>query len=295
MSDPLLVTGAAGQLGRAVIRHLLTTLKVPDGSIIAATRKPEQLKDLAAQGVQVRAADFDDPQSLPAAFAGVGRMLLISTDRLDRPGYRAEQHGRAIAAAEQAGVGHVVYTSMPKPDNSPLLIAPDHARTEAALRDSKLAGWTVLRNHWYFENLLMSLPQILGSGRWFTADEGGASADIARDDLARAAAVVLAGNFSGKRAFTLSGGQALTKAEIARILSEATGKPIEVVQVPLPGLIQGMVGAGLPQPLAEIFASFDTNTAQGRVAEVTGDYQAITGVAPQSFADWVDKTKGAFA
>ncbi|WP_274010367.1 NmrA family NAD(P)-binding protein, partial [Escherichia coli] len=78
-------------------------------------------KDLAAQGVQVRAADFDDPQSLPAAFAGVGRMLLISTDRLDRPGYRAEQHGRAIAAAEQAGVGHVVYTSMPKPDNSPLL------------------------------------------------------------------------------------------------------------------------------------------------------------------------------
>ncbi|MFN5683129.1 NAD(P)H-binding protein, partial [Bradyrhizobium sp.] len=190
MSDPLLVTGAAGQLGRAVIRHLLTTLKVPAGSIIAATRKPEQLKDLAAQGVQVRAADFDDPQSLPAAFAGVGRMLLISTDRLDRPGYRAEQHGRAIAAAEQAGVGHVVYTSMPKPDNSPLLIAPDHARTEAALRDSKLAGWTVLRNHWYFENLLMSLPQILGSGRWFTADEGGASADIARDDLARAAAVV---------------------------------------------------------------------------------------------------------
>ena len=295
MSDTLLVTGAAGQLGRAVIRHLLTTLKVPAGSIIAATRKPEQLKDLAAQGVQVRAADFDDPQSLPAAFAGVGRMLLISTDRLDRPGYRAEQHGRAIAAAEQAGVGHVVYTSMPKPDNSPLLIAPDHARTEAALRDSKLAGWTVLRNHWYFENLLMSLPQILGSGRWFTADEGGASADIARDDLARAAAVVLAGNFSGKRAFTLSGGQALTKAEIASILSEANGKPIEVVQVPLPGLIQGMVGAGLPQPLAEIFASFDTNTAQGRVAEVTGDYQAITGVAPQSFADWVDKTKGAFA
>lgn len=295
MSNTVLVTGAAGQLGRAVIRHLLTTLNVPAASIIATTRKPEQLQELAAQGVQVRPADFDDPQSLTAAFAGANRMLLISTDKLDRPGFRAEQHGRAIAAAEQAGVGHVVYTSMPKPENSPLLLSPDHALTEQALKASQLAGWTVLRNHWYFENLFMSLPQILGSGRWFTADEGGATADISRDDLARAAATVLAGDAGGKQTFTLSGAQALTKVEIARIISEATGKPIEVVQVPLEGLIQGMVGAGLPRPVAEVFASFDTNTAQGRVAEITGDYEKITGVAPQRFADWASKTKAAFA
>ncbi|MGJ4930591.1 SDR family oxidoreductase [Bradyrhizobium sp. HKCCYLS2038] len=295
MSDTLLVTGAAGQLGRAVIRHLLTTLNVPAARIIATTRKPEQLQDLAAQGVAVRAADFDAPETLAAAFAGANRMLLISTDKLDRPGYRAEQHGRAIAAAEQAGIGHVIYTSMPKPDNSPLLISPDHALTEQALRDSGLAGWTVLRHHWYFENLFASLPHILGSGRWFTADEGGASADIARDDLARAAATVLANGGGGKTVHTLSGAQALTKVEMARILSAATGKPIEVVQVPLEGLIQGMVGAGLPRPVAEVFASFDTNTAQGRVADVTGDYQAITGVAPQSFADWVQAAKAAFA
>ncbi|MGJ4952447.1 SDR family oxidoreductase [Bradyrhizobium sp. HKCCYLS20291] len=295
MSDTLLVTGAAGQLGRAVIRHLLTTLNIPAARIIATTRKPEQLQDFAAQGVAVRAADFDAPETLAAAFAGANRMLLISTDKLDRPGYRAEQHGRAIAAAEQAGIGHVIYTSMPKPDNSPLLISPDHALTEQALRDSRLSGWTVLRHHWYFENLFASLPHILGSGRWFTADEGGASADIARDDLARAAATVLASGGGGKTVHTLSGAQALTKVEMARILSAATGKPIEVVQVPLEGLIQGMVGAGLPRPVAEVFASFDTNTAQGRVAEVTGDYQAITGVAPQSFAGWVQAVKAAFA
>ncbi|CCD97426.1 conserved hypothetical protein [Bradyrhizobium sp. STM 3809] len=288
------MTGAAGQLGRAVIGHLLTTLKLPASSIIAATRKPEQLQELAAQGVSVRAADFDDPQSLAAAFAGAQRMLLISTDRLDRPGFRAEQHGRALAAAEQAGIQHVVYTSMPKPVNSPLLIAPDHALTEAALHGSRLAGWTVLRNHWYFENLFMSLPRILGSGRWFTADEGGGSADIARGDLARAAATVLAGDVTGRQTFTLSGARALTKAEQARIISVALGKPIEVVQVPLEGLIQGMVGAGLPRPLAEVLASFDTNTAQGRVAEVTGDYQTITGAPPQNFTDWVPAVRAAF-
>ncbi|MGJ5207787.1 SDR family oxidoreductase [Bradyrhizobium sp. HKCCYLR20261] len=293
MSQSVLVSGAAGQLGRAVIRHLLTTLGVPASRIIATTRKPEQLQALAAQGVQVRSADFDDAGSLVATFAGAERMLLISTDALDRPGRRLQQHKNAIAAAEQAGVSHVIYTSMPKPEGSPILLAPDHALTEAALKDSRLAGWTVLRNHWYFENLMSSLPQILGSGRWFTADQGGASADIARDDLARAAATVLAGSAGGKQVFTLSGGEALTKAQKAQIISAAVGKPIEVVQVPLEGLIQGMVGAGLPRPLAEVFASFEPNTAQGLVAGVTGDYQTITGVAPQSFADWVEKTKPA--
>ena len=111
MSSPtLLVTGASGQLGRRVIAHLLQTHRVPAGQIIATTRKPETLADLAAQGVQVRGADFDDPASLVAAFSGAQRLLLVSTDALDRPGRRLEQHQAAVAAAVQAGARHVVYT-----------------------------------------------------------------------------------------------------------------------------------------------------------------------------------------
>jgi NAD(P)H dehydrogenase (quinone) len=295
MSDTLLVTGAAGQFGQRVVHHLLNTLKVPASRIIATTRKPEALADLAAKGVTVRAADFDEPATLAEAFKGAQRLLLISTDALDRPGRRLAQHKSAVDAAVKAGVNHVVYTSMPKPDNSPLLLAPDHFGTEQALAASALPGWTVLRNHWYFENLFMSLSHVLASGHWYTAAGEGRVAHISRDDLARAAATVLAGSDTGKNTYTLSGAEAFTTAEIGQLVSQTAGKPIQVIQVPLEGLIQGMVGAGLPQPLAAVFASFDTNTAAGRVAEVTGDFQKITGVAPQSYADWLATNKAALA
>lgn len=295
MSDTLLITGAAGHFGQRVLHHLLHTLQVPASRLIATTRRPETLAALAAQGVTVRAADFDQPASLAAAFHGAQRLLLISTDALDRPGRRLAQHQAALQAAAAAGVQHVVYTSMPLPEDSPLLIAPDHAGTERALAASALPGWTVLRNHWYFENLFMSLPSALASGHWYSAAGEGRIAHIARDDLARAAATVLAGSSTGRSTYTLSGAQAFSTAEIAQAVSALLGKPIQVVPVPLEGLVQGMVGAGLPEPLARVFASFDTNTAAGRVAEVSGDYQRLTGVAPLPFADWLQANRAALA
>ncbi|WPC67167.1 SDR family oxidoreductase [Rhodoferax ferrireducens] len=294
MTSTLLVTGASGHLGQRVIHHLLETLKVAPQRIIATTRKPETLKDLAAKGITVRGADFDDAASLRSAFAGADRLLLISTDALDRPGRRLAQQQAAVAAAQQAGVAHVVYTSMPLPENSPLLIAPDHAGTEKALASSALKGWTLLRNHWYFENLFMSLPSALASGQWYSAAEQGKVAHIARDDLARAAATALLKD-TGKNTYTLSGAEAFTTEQIAQQVSQAMGKPLQVVHVPLAGLIQGMVSAGFPEPLAAVFASFDTNTAAGRVAEVTGDFQKLTGVAPQPFAGWLSANAAALA
>jgi NAD(P)H dehydrogenase (quinone) len=288
MSTTLLVTGASGQLGQRVLHHLLDTLKVAPSRIIATTRKPQSLAAMAERGVTVRAADFEDAASLTAAFAGAHRALLISTDALDRPGRRLAQHQAALAAAEQAGVQHLVYTSMPNADKATVLIAPDHAATEAALAASRLPSWTVLRNHWYFENLFMSLPAILGNGgQWFHASGQGKAANIARDDLARAAATVLAGTETGKTTYTLSGNEALSTAEQAALIAQALGRPINAIPVPLEGLVQGMVGAGLPPPLAQVLASFDTNTADGHVGAVTGDYQRITGQAPQSFAAWL--------
>lgn len=296
MSHKLLVTGASGQFGQRVIHHLLNTLGVEPARIVAASRKPASLAVLAARGVQVVAADFDDEASLAQAFAGIDRLLLISTDTLDRPGARLKQHRAAVAAAEKAGVRHVVYTSMPDPKSSAVLFAPDHAGTEDALAASTLPGWTVLRNHWYFENLFMSLPGVLAmGGQWFSAAGEGKLANISRDDLARAAAVVLAGDSQGKATYTLSGEEALTTAEQAAAIAAALGRPITVIPVSVEGLIQGMVSAGLPPPLAQVFASFDTNTATGHVGNVTGDYRRITGLAPQRFADWLESHKGALA
>ncbi|HAS1000523.1 TPA: SDR family oxidoreductase [Enterobacter cloacae] len=295
MSNSILVTGASGHFGQLVLKHLTETLSVPASRIVAASRNPAKLADWAAKGVETRALDFEQADTFAAAFKGIDRALLVSTDALDRPGRRLEQHTNAIKGLEAAGVGHVIYTSAPNPVGAPLLIAPDHEGTENALAQSGLAGWTVLRNHWYLENLFMFLQSAIASGKWYAADGGQGSADIARSDLALAAATVLAGTETGKHTYTLSGTKALTKAEVASAVSAAIGKPIEVVQVPLEGLVQGMVQAGLPEPLARVFASFDTNTEAGRVAQVTGDFERITGRQPQSFEAWLQVNKAALA
>src|ERR1700728_599886 len=141
----LFVTGAGGHLGRRVVELLIEQRA---GKIVAGTRKPEKLADLAARGVAVRHADFEDAKGLEAALAGVDRVLIISTDAIDRPGRRLAQHQAAVAAAARAGVKHVVYTSMPNPETSPVVFAPDHLGTEQALKASGM-GWTVLRDCWW--------------------------------------------------------------------------------------------------------------------------------------------------
>lgn len=290
-----LVTGASGHLGRAVVENLLSRHNIAPGKLIVTTRNADKLADLAGRGVVVRTASFDDEAALAKAFAGAERLLIVSTDALDLEGTRLAQHRRAISAAAKAGVGHVLYTSLPNPETSAVLFAPDHAGTEKAIADSTIPGWTILRNNWYFENLFHSIPRALQSGQWYTANGSGQIAHIARGDLARAAAAALASTDKSKKTFTLTGKEAMTTADIAKRISAATGKPLAVVDVPLEGLIKGMRDAGLPEPVARIFASFDAAIARGDLAGVTSDYRTLTGSDPQSFDSWLSANAGALA
>lgn len=282
----LLVTGASGQLGQGVLRHLIDTLGVDPRDIAAASRNPDALSAWSARGVEPRRIDFNDAASLASAFKGIGRVLLISTDSME-PGVRLAQHLAAVKAAETAGVGHVVYTSLPDPEHSLVTFAPDHLGTEKALSASTLPGWSVLRNNWYFENLLHALPHAFATGQWYTAAGDGKTAYILRDDLARGAATALADGFAGKRTLELGGSRGFTVDEVATLASKAAGKPLAVVQVPVEGLVQSMIGAGMPEGVARLFASFDANIAAGGLSKVTGDYKALTGVDPTPFETWV--------
>src|SRR5271170_4367258 len=167
----LFVTGASGHLGRRVVELLLET---GAANIVAGTRKPEKLADLAARGVVVRPADFEEPKGLRTAFVGVDRVLIISTDAIDRPGRRLAQHQAAVAAAAGAGVKHAVYTSMPNPETSPVVFAPDHLGTEQALKASGMS-WTILRDCWYTDYLVPGLAAAVASGKLVSATgQGGA-------------------------------------------------------------------------------------------------------------------------
>lgn len=290
---PIAITGASGQLGSLVIRALLTDLGVPANQIIALTRQPEKLSELANQGVQVRQADFNDPASLSTAFEGVNRLLLISTDELAEPGKRLAQHKLAVGGAEQAGVKHVLYTSMPNPENSAITFAGDHLKTEQFIAASSMS-WTILRNSWYFENLLMETGHILESGQWFTAAGDGRVANIARADLAAAAAAALASDDYSNRTYTLTGKEAHTTAQMATLLSDVSARSIIVVPITDDQKQHGLEQAGLPPALARTFASFDTNTRQGGVETVTDDFHRLTGREPLSLKDWLNQNRALF-
>lgn len=292
MSETILVTGAAGQLGQLVIHHLIESYKVAPANIVAATRSPEKLAGLAAKGVVTRKADFDDAASLEAAFAGVDRLLIISTDALDTPGKRLTQHKAAVAAAVKADVKHITYTSMPAPDNSLVTFAPDHLGTENAIKESGLS-YTIVRDAWYHDNYMHSMPHNLQGGKWFTSAGDGKIATISRDDCALAIAAVLASGNSVSAIYTLTGKQSLTSKEIAALATEVTGKPLEVVTVSDEQLGQGIRGAGLPGFVADMLVSADANTRAGKFDIVTDDFNRLTGKQPQTLKDYFIANKAA--
>lgn len=285
----ILVTGASGQLGRIVLEQLLEAKAL---NIIATTRSPEKLADFAARGVEVRVADFDDPQSLLTAFSGADRLLLISTDALDEPGKRLRQHEAAVGAAQEAGVSHVVYTSLMNADDSPVTFAPDHAGTEKAIAASSMS-YTILRESLYMELLIGELNLALKIGGLYNARGDGKTAYVTRYDIARAAVADLTSSFDGRRTLDVTGPTALSSADIAQIAGTLMGTPIAYNPIPLEAVIQGMVDAGLPKPVAEVFASFDTAIAQGKLGPASTTVEDLSGVKPTSITDFLTVHKGA--
>ncbi len=290
----LLVTGAAGKLGQSVVNHLLETYKVAPGDIVAATRSPEKLGTLAAKGVVTRKADFDDAAGLVSAFTGIDRLLIISTDSLDTPGKRLAQHKAAIEAAKAAGVKHILYTSMPNPDKSLVTFAPDHLGTENAIKASGI-GYTILRDAWYLDNFMMSLPHNLQGGKWYTATSGGKAPYISREDCALAIAAALASSDTESKTYTLTGSTSYSITDVASTVSAITGRPLEVIDVTDEQLAAGMAGAGLPPFLVDMLVSADANIRAGNFDGLTADFTTLTGKVPQTLRSFFEERKAELA
>jgi NAD(P)H dehydrogenase (quinone) len=266
----IVVTGATGHLGRLVVESLLAR-GVPANEIVAVGRSTDRISDLGDRGVTVVAADYKDPASLDAAFAGADTVLLVSSSDFDD---RAGQHRNAVDAARRAGVSRVVYTSGPKADTSSILLLADHRATEAYLAESGLAT-TVLRNGWYVENYTSQIPTYLEHGMVGSAGDGRVSL-APRRDYAEAAAAVLTTEGHEGRVYEL-GGDAVTLTELAAVISEATGSDIAYADVPVDVLTGILEGAGLPAPLPQIFADVDRGIAAGELHVDPADLAALLG------------------
>ena len=269
----IVITGASGRLGRLTAEAVLETIEPSD--LVLVTRTPEGLADLAARGADVRAGDFDRPETLPAAFAGGERLLLISTDRA---GDRVPQQQAAIDAAAAAGVRSIAYTSIVNPsDSNPAAVAAKHRATEEHLRTSGLA-WTFLRHGIYADLQVQSAAAALATGKLITNDGDGRTTYVAREDLARAAAAVLTSDGHDGKIYDLTGPEALGAADLAAVFADAGGRPVEPVFLDDEAWIAAMVEhAGLPEPGARLYATFGIAARQGYLAIVSPTLGELTG------------------
>ena len=267
----IVITGASGQLGRLVIQSLLA--KVPASQIVAAVRNPERASDLAALGVQIRKADYTDPASLDAAFQGAEKVLLISSSEV---GQREVQHRNVIDAVKKAGVSLLAYTSLLHVDTSPLGLAGEHAATEAYLGQSGVP-FVLLRNGWYTENYLASIPPALQHGAFIGSAGEGRIASAARADYAEAAAVALTTPDQSGKVYELAGDESYTLAEFAAELSRLSGKQIPYVNLPESEFKAALVGAGLPEPLAGLLADSDAGASKGGLFDDKRQLSALIG------------------
>lgn len=285
-SSRLLVTGASGNLGRAAVEELLARGAT---NVIAGTRDPSKLADLAGRGVEVRKVDFNDPASLATAFAGVERLLIVSTDGV---GTRVAQHTTAVEAAQAAGIKHIVYTSAPaaRPDANAGL-APEHFWTEVAIASSGL-DFTVLRNHMYAENNLMDLPQAVASGQLFGLIGDRGTSYVTRADAARTAAGALL-SAEGKSIEDVTGPAPVTNDARAAIVSKIAGKPVSVVALTPDQLKQGMIAAGIPEGFAAVLVAFQRDAVSGHHGVVTDVVERYSGRQPETLASFLERHSAA--
>lgn len=276
----IIVTGATGQLGRAIVEQLVA--RVPPGQVGASVRDPARAAGLEALGVRVRQGDFTDPASLAHAFEGATQLLLVSSNAAAYGGDPLAQHRAAIDAARAAGARRIVYTShMGASDTSAFPPMRDHAATEAMLAGSGVA-WTALRNGFYASSGITFLGHA-GTTGVLEAPEDGEVAWTAHADLAAAAAAVLAGEgrFEGPTP-PLTGAESL---DLAGLAAQVLGRPIRRHLLSDDELRARMAARGAPPQAADIVLGFYEASRRGEFAAVDPTLERLIGRPPIRMRD----------
>lgn len=282
-TETLVVTGASGQLGRLVLTELHA--RAPNAKLVGLVRDPAKAQDLAAQGVELRVADYENPASLVAALRGADKLLLISSSEIGR---RLQQHRNVIDAAKAAGVKLLAYTSLLRADSSQMNLAVEHKATENYLRASGLP-YVLLRNGWYTENYTGGVGAALQHGVVLGAAGVGRIASAPRADYAAAAAVVLASPaaMQAGKVYELAGDSAYTLSELAAEIARQSGKPVAYKDLPEAEYQTALEGFGLPPAFADLLAESDAKAAMGSLYDDGKELSRLIGRPTAKLAESV--------
>src|SRR5450631_1042456 len=266
------VSGASGHLGRAVVSELLQ--RAGGHEVVAISRTPETVTG-AAEG---RFGDYDRPESLVKAYAGLDRLLIITTVAPE-PGKRGAQNIAAIDAAVRAGVKHIVFMSATgtRQEEEPARGA-SYWRGEQHLI-ARAPAWTILRMNFYAEAFVKQARASLDQGM-LTGLAENRVAFVARGDVAAAAAGILIGDGHAGAIYNATGPERLSGAERAALIAEITGRPLPFRVITEEQLRAGLTQAGLPVEVVNIVISIQASFAAGAFDIVTGDVERLGGRPP---------------
>lgn len=266
------VTGATGHLGALVIDALISR-GIAAADIVAIVRNEAKAAGLAAKGVQVRVAPYEDEAALTSALEGVDRLVLVSGSEV---GQRLVQHTNIISAAKAADVGFIAYTSLLNLDTSELGLAPEHQGTEKLLADSGI-DHALLRNGWYWENYASAIDSGKAAGKFFGAAGDAKVSGAARRDYAEAAAVVVTSDNQAGKVYELAGSPALTYQGIADEVAKVIGSEVTYVNQTVEEYQATLESFGLPAEVAAMFAGMDPIIAKGALYSESTDLQDLIG------------------
>ena len=274
----IVITGATGQLGRAIVKNL--TSRVPADQLGASVRDPAKAADLEALGVRVRRGDFGNTDSLKHAFEGATQVLVVSSNARASGGDPLAQHRSAIEAARAVGARRIVYTShMAAGAASAFPPMHDHAATETMFKESGLA-WTALRNGFYAASGIALMGDVMNTGVIETPTDG-KIAWTAHADLAEAAAIILAdeGRYVGPTP-PLTGSHALDFGDMAAIVSEVMNKPVQREILSDAALRAKIVARGAPESAAAMLLGLYAASRNGEFATVDPTLGRLLGRSP---------------
>lgn len=274
------VTGATGHLGGLVIDSL-EAKGVAASDIVAIVRNEGKAQALAARGITIAVAPFEDEAALIQALEGVDRLVFVSASEV---GKRVAQHTNIINAAKAAGVKLIAYTSLLNLDSSELFLAPEHVETEKLLAESGI-DTVLLRNGWYWENYASALESGKSMGKFFSAAGAAKVSGAARKDFAEAAAAVVTTDGHAGKTYELAGAPALTYPEIAAQVGEALDTEVEYVNLSVEDYEKSLLEAGLPAEFAAGLAGADPVIEKGALYSESTDLQDLIGRPSTNVAD----------
>ncbi|MFD0690616.1 NAD(P)H-binding protein [Actinomadura fibrosa] len=279
------IASASGALAKATAVYALERTSADD--VILVTRNPGALAEFARRGVTVRYGDYDEPESLPAAFEGATRLLLVSLHEL---GHRVTQHRNAVEAAAAAGVRHIVYTSYIMVDPAcPSTVVPDHLRTHELLDASGL-DVTYLRNGLYAETpVTQILPPAIARGTLVDNTDHAKGAFVHRDDCAAVAAAVLTSSGHEGRTYDVTGPELLSFADIAALAARVSGRPVGYVSVDDEVLDAQLREAGVPDDVRGMIVSFGVALRAGFGEPLTDTVRELTGRPARPITDLMER------